>query len=62
MKDHGVDVPGRGSGAAGGSTSTPPSTINRDDPAYKAADDICRALLPATPGSSGSAPTTSTQP
>ncbi|HEV8296344.1 MAG TPA: hypothetical protein VGQ20_03575, partial [Acidimicrobiales bacterium] len=66
MKDHGVEVGsglrGGASGATGatGSSGTPPTTVNRDDPAFIAANQVCEALLPArnVPG----ATTTTVQP
>ena len=50
LADHGVQVPTT-------VTNTPglPPTINRDDPAFAAADQVCRPLLPTTtttPGAS----------
>ena len=66
MRDRGIEVgPGfRGSGASDATTTTgsaaPPSTVNRNDPAYQAADQVCRALLPAENGSDASTSTTTT--
>jgi hypothetical protein len=46
LKDHGVKVPTGSTGLRG---------LNRNDPAFQAANQICGALLPARPGT---APTT----
>lgn len=49
MQDHGVTI----RGGRGGSTdttaadTTPPSTVDRSSAAFKAANDACKALLPA---------------
>ena len=50
LADHGVQVPTTVTNTPG-----PPPTINRDDPAFAAADQVCRPLLPTTtttPGAS----------
>ena len=43
LADHGVQVP-----TTVANTPGPPPTINRDDPAFAAADQTCRPLLPTT--------------
>ena len=43
LADHGVQVPTTVTNNQG-----PPPTINRDDPAFAAADQVCRPLLPTT--------------
>jgi hypothetical protein len=43
LADHGVQVPTTVTNTPG-----PPPTVNRDDPAYAAADQVCRPLLPTT--------------
>lgn len=51
LADHGVTVPSTSSGG-------PPPSIDRNDPNFAAANDACRALLPAR-GSNGSSASSS---
>lgn len=71
MADHGVTLPerpNRSTGAASTSTTasttastpTPPVTVDRTSPAYIAADQICRPLIAAAGGPSGSSSSTPT--
>ncbi len=59
MKDHGVALPARGNGST--DTSAPPSTIDGTSAAYVAANDACKALLPAQ-GQGGSSTSTTAAP
>ena len=57
MSSHGITIRGRGfgggsSGSTGStSTSVPATTVDTSSPQYQAAYNTCKALLPATPGS-----------
>jgi hypothetical protein len=61
MQDHGVTLPTGGFGRGGGGRSpsgpttslpaTPPTTIDRTSPVFRAADQACAALRPAPSGS-----------
>jgi hypothetical protein len=72
MKDNGFTLPSRGPAAAGQASSTtssaqsPPTTIDRNSPAFQAANQKCQSLLPASqnssqsPGDTAVLPTTTT--
>ncbi len=59
MSDHGVTLPARGQGQSASSSVAPPVSIDRNSAAFKAANDVCSALLP-TPQQG--APTQGTTP
>ncbi len=59
MSDHGVTLPDRQNGQNGENGGAPVS-IDRDSATFKAANDVCAALLPAP--QQGDAPTQGTNP
>ena len=49
MSDHGVTLPERGQDQSATGSVAPPVSIDRNSATFKAANDVCAALLPTPP-------------